>query len=133
MRPPKFISFFVPALLALSLTLVGCDSPQHTADVLQREITDFQTAPTEKKKISIEEHFAKLEKQIAALEKAGHDEEASTLNARRIDLRSDYQAAKMAKALNDAKNAVQGFGEAVKDGADSIGDFFKKSGTTTEK
>lgn len=124
----KTPAFFLIALLFI-LSVAGCDNPQHTADVLRREIADFQSAPTDEKKISIEEHFAKLEHQIDTLERKGRDEEASRLNSQRIDLKSDYQAAKMSKTLNDAKNAVQGLGEAVKDGAQSIGDLFKKSGT----
>lgn len=116
-------------LLALVLLFAGCDNPQHTADVLRKEITSFQAAPTEEKKISIEAHFTKLDNQIDTLAKQGKEEEVSNLNSQRRNLLGDYQAAKMNKALNDAKNAVQGLGEAVKDGANSIGDLFKKSGT----
>lgn len=121
--------FLVLSLLMLAISLNGCDNPQHTADVLRQDIASFQAAPTEEKKASIDAHFSKLETQINALEKQGKEEEASNLNSQRLNLLGDYQAAKMAKALNDAKNAVQGFGEAVKDGAHSIGDLFKKSGT----
>jgi|GEM_PF-526170 len=124
-------TLLILTILTLAIPLTGCDNPQRTTDALRKEITSFQAAPTEEKKISIDANFAKLENQIDALEKQGKEEEASNMNSQRLNLLGDYQAAKMAKALNDAKNAVQGIGEAVKDGANSIGALFKKSGTGT--
>ena len=122
---------FATLLLALSaFFLSGCDNPQKTADSLRREIAEFKATPTETKRLQIEQSFTKLESQIAALEKRGDDIKADSLQTQLIDLRADYQAAKMAKALNDAKNAIQGLGEAVKDGAQGIGDLFKNSGTS---
>lgn len=123
-----------PALLLTlcALFLVGCDNPQKTADSLRREIAEFKTSPNETKQLQIEQSFAKLETQIAELEKRGDDIKADSLKSQLIDLRGDYQAAKMAKALNDAKNAIQGFGEAVKDGAQGLGDIFKNTGTTSD-
>ncbi|HRJ73985.1 MAG TPA: hypothetical protein PLS03_17310 [Terrimicrobiaceae bacterium] len=111
----------------LAVLLSGCDSPQKTADALRKEIVDFQSAPSETKQTHIEENFAKLETQIA---KMPPDAEATAVMKEQLDdLRSDYQAAKMAKALQDAKNAIQGFGEALKDNAKGLQDMFRSSGT----
>lgn len=116
-------------LLACLATLVGCDNPQKTADTLRKEIADFKATPNDEKQLKIEQTFAKFQEQIAALEKRGDDLRADSMKDQLNDLRSDYQAAKVARALGDAKNAIQGIGEAVKDSAKSIGDIFKSSGT----
>ncbi len=50
---------------------------------------------------------------------------ANIYKSQLASLRNDYQAAKMAKAMEDAKNAIQGLGEAAKEGVKGIGDFFK--------
>lgn len=119
-------SVFVLASI-LAVLLSGCDSPQKTADALRKEIVEFQTAPSEIKQTQIEQNFAKLEVQIAKLPP---DAEATAVMKEQLDaLRADYQAAKMAKALQDAKNAIQGFGEALKDNAKGLQDMFKSSGT----
>jgi len=124
-----------PALFLLAcvvMFLTGCDNPQKTADSLRKEIAEFKITPDGTKQLHIEQSFAKLEEQIAAVEKRGDETKADSLKSQLRDLRSEYQEAKMAKALNDAKNAIQGFGEAVKDGAKSIGDVFKGSGTNRD-
>ena len=91
---------------------------------------EFKAAPDEKKQAKIEASFAKLESQIAALQQRG-DEKTDELNRQLASLRNDYQAAKMAKALQDAKSAIQGFGEALKDTAKSVEDAFKDSQTNS--
>ena len=120
-----------PLLLLAALLVAGCDNPQATVDKLRKEIAEFKTAPDDKKQAAIDETFAKLETKIAELEKRG-DSKAEALKDQAAALRSDYQSAKMARALQDAKNAIQGFGEALKDGAKSIGDVFKGSGTNSQ-
>ena len=109
------------ALLALTcaLVLAGCDSAQSTADKLRVEIAEFKNTPDDKKQALIEEHFAKLETQLAALQKRG-DAKADAISDQLTSLKEQYQTAKLAKALNDAKNAIQGFGQAVKDTAKDI-------------
>ena len=106
--------------------LAGCDSPQRTADSLRKQIMEFKAAPDEKRQAKIDEDFAKLEGQIAALQQSG-DPRAENLRSQLASLRGDYQAAKMSKAVQDAKNAIQGFGEALKDTAKSVEDAFKES------
>ena len=119
-------------VLALGAALLaGCDNPQRTVDSLRKEITEFKAAPDETKRAKIDENFAKLEGQIAALQQRG-DAKADGLKNQLAELRGDYQAARMAKALQDAKSAIQGFGEALKDTAKSVEDAFKNSQTNSE-
>jgi predicted small secreted protein len=120
------------ASLALGAALLaGCDNPQKTVDSLRRELVEFKAAPDERKQAKIDASFAKLEGQITALQKRG-DERTDELNRQMASLRGDYQAAKMAKALQDAKSAIQGFGEALKDTAKSVEDAFKNSQTNSD-
>lgn len=121
--------FLVLVLAAVALS--GCDSPQRTIDSLRKEIMEFKAAPDEKKQANIDEKFAELEGQIAALQQRG-DPKAEELRSQLVSLRADYQAARMAKAVQDAKSAIQGFGEALKDTAKSVQDAFKKSDTEDE-
>lgn len=118
-------------LVLAAVALAGCDSPQRTIDSLRKEIMEFKAAPDEKKQANIDEKFAKLEGQIAALQQRG-DPKAEELRSQLVSLRADYQAARMAKAVQDAKSAIQGFGEALKDTAKSVQDAFKKSDTEDE-
>ena len=122
----------VLASLALGAALLaGCDNPQKTVDSLRRELVEFKAAPDERKQAKIDAGFAKLESQITALQEKG-DERTDELKRQMASLRGDYQAAKMAKALQDAKSAIQGFGEALKDTARSVEDAFKNSQTNSD-
>jgi predicted small secreted protein len=115
------------SFLALALgaaLLAGCDNPQQTVDSLRKEIMEFKAAPDEKRQAKIDENFAKLESQIAALQQRG-DPKADDLKRQLASLRADYQAARMSKAVQDARKAIQGFGEALKDTAKSVEDAFK--------
>lgn len=122
----------VLVLAAVTLALVGCDNPQRTVDTLQKEITAFKTTPDDKKELEIEQNLAKLETQVEQLQKKG-DTQADEFARKLTSLRSDYQAAKMTKALEDAKKALQGFGEALKDGVKSVGDVFRQSTNSTNE
>lgn len=119
---------FVALFLAV-LFFAGCDNAQKTADNLRREIAEFKASPTPENQQKVEQSFIKFEKQIADLDKGGNDVKVESLKNQLADLHADYQAAKVSKALNDAGKAIQGFGEAVKEGAKSIGDAFKGSST----
>jgi dephospho-CoA kinase len=122
-------AFFIFAVA--TVLLGGCDSPQRTVDSLRKEITEFKAAPNETRQAKIDEDFAKLEGQIAKLQQRG-DAQAEELKSRLASLRNDYQAAKVARAVQDAKSAIQGFGQALKDTAKSVEDAFKKSETNDE-
>src|SRR5262245_14685683 len=98
--------------LALAMgvaVLAGCDSPQRTVDSLLKDIMEFKATPDEKRQAKIDENFAKLEGQIAALRQRG-DPKAEEFRSQLNSLRAEYQAARMAKAVQDAKKAIQGFG-----------------------
>jgi len=125
----RFPSKIILALVALAtFFFTGCENPQQTADGLRRQIADFRVAPDEKKQLEIDQSFATLQTQIAKVE-ARDPTRAAGLQDQYVSLRAAYQEAKMAKTLNDAKNALQGLGEAVKDGAKNIGDVFKRPTT----
>jgi cytochrome c biogenesis protein ResB len=117
------------ALVLLVLSLSGCDSPQRTIDTLRQELAEFKKTPDEKKQAQIDAHFLKLEQQIAQTESKDATK-ADLLKRQYAGLQGEYQATKLAKTLNDAKNAIQGIGEAFKEGAKSFSDSFKNSGTS---
>jgi hypothetical protein len=121
----------LPFLLFLVLAIAGCDSPQRTIDSLRKEIAEFKAAPDEKKQAQIEANFAKLEQQIVQME-SKDSLKADLLKRQYAGLQGEYQAAKLARTLNDAKNAIQGFGDALKEGAKSFSDSLKSSGTDSE-
>jgi hypothetical protein len=111
-------------ILLSAVLLVGCDSPEKTIDALRRQIAEFRIAPDEKTRAKIDQNFAKLEQQVAELQQRG-DPRAGELRNQLISLRGDYQAARMAKAVQDARDAIQGFGEALKNTAKSFEEAFK--------
>jgi hypothetical protein len=112
------------ALLLGAVLLVGCDSPERTVDSLRKEIAEFRIAPDEKTRVKIDQNFAKLERQVADLQQRG-DPRAGELRNQLISLRGDYQAARMSKAVQEAKDAIQGFGEALRNTAKSFEEAFK--------
>jgi septal ring factor EnvC (AmiA/AmiB activator) len=116
-------------VLCLALGLAGCDSPTRTVETTRRQITEFQAAPNDKTQAAIEESLAKLDAQVQALEKKGDTIQADLFRSQASRLRSDFQAAKISKAFRDAKNAIQGIGDAFKDAGKIIGDTLKADET----
>jgi outer membrane murein-binding lipoprotein Lpp len=110
--------------------LAGCDNPQRTVDSLRKDLMEFRAAPDDAKQARIEADLAKLESQIARLEQSG-DPRAEDLKRQLALLRSDYQTAKITKALLDAKTAIEGFGQAIKETAKSVEDAFKNTQTNS--
>ncbi|HVQ20368.1 MAG TPA: hypothetical protein VMS23_04880 [Terrimicrobiaceae bacterium] len=119
------------ALLLGAVVLSGCDSPQRTIDSLRKELMEFKAAPDDAKEARIEADFAKLENQIAVVQQKG-DPRADDLRAQLASLRGEYQTAKIARALQNARSAIQGFGEALKDTAKSVEDALKSSQTNDD-
>ncbi len=115
-------------LLLFALFVAGCDNPQRTIDTLRTQIAEFKVAPDEKKQAQIDANFVKLEQQITET-RAKSATKADLLAREYAGLQGEYQAAKLARTINDAKNAIQGFGEALKEGAKSFGESLKSSGT----
>lgn len=117
------------ALLVLVFSLSGCDNPQRTADTLRNEIAAFKVSPDPKKQAEIEANFSKLEQQIT--EVATKDAtKADLLRRQYVNLQAEYQAAKLAKTVNDVKSAVEGIGNVFKEGAKSFGETLKNTGTS---
>ncbi len=119
-------------LLLMILTLAGCDSPQNTVKSLSKDIEAFRASPNDQIQMTIEQSFAKLDQQISSLENQGKSQDASLLRSQESSLRGDYAAAKIARSVNDAKNAIQGFGNAFKEAGKSIGDVFRESTNSSE-
>ena len=118
------------ALLACAVMLAGCDNPQGTADRLRKEIAEYKVKSSDELQVKIDQDFLKLQEQVAKLERDGSDK-AEGLHDQLVDLKTDYQAAKMAKTIQDAKSALQGFGDVLKEGAKSIEKAFKSTNDST--
>jgi uncharacterized lipoprotein YajG len=119
----------IAALVCLAMMLAGCDSPTRTVETAKKQIVEFQAAPNDKTQADVEESLAKLDAQVAVLEKKGDTVQTDLFRRQASRLRSDFQAAKISRAFNDAKNAIQGIGEAFKGAGKVIGDTFKSSET----
>ena len=122
-------SIFLCALAAL--LLAGCDSAQRTADTARKQLAEFQAAPDSAKQAAVERSLAKLDQQIASLQDKGDSANAAILRRQAASLKGDFQAARLAKTLNDAKNAIQGFGEAIKDAGKSFNNTLRNSAKET--
>lgn len=119
-------------LLALSvLMLAGCDNPQGNVDKIRQEIADFRDAPSEEKKAKINENLVKLQKQVEEM-KAKGDAKAAEFQRKLNTLETDYQAAQFGQVVDDAKRAIQGFGEALKEGAKTFQDTLKDNHSTNQ-
>lgn len=122
---------FVLCLLLPLAFLTGCDNPQASVDSLRREIIEYRDAPSEERKAKIEADFAKLQKKVEEM-KAKGDAKAAEY-ARKLDtLDTDYKAARVGKVLDDAKHAIQGFGEALQQGAKDLQESLTKDSTNKE-
>lgn len=122
----------LPLILAFALglgLLVSCDSPENTVKTLTSEIEEFRARPSDQKQMTIDANFAKLDGQIQKLEADGKTAEASLLKSQRSNLRADYNAAKLARSVQDAKNAIEGIGNAFKEAGQSIGEAFRDAAT----
>lgn len=109
----------------LVIGVAGCDNPQTTVKTLREDIKAFRANPSREQQAQIEQKFAKLDAQINRLAKSGKSDEVANLKRQAFDLQTDYQAARFAQTVNDAKNAVQGIGDAVRDAGKSFGDLFR--------
>jgi hypothetical protein len=119
--------FLIPLLL-----LAACDSPKKTLDGLQNEIAAYSIEPTPDAEQKIEAGFEKLDADIAKLNDSGKSAEASTLQRQVDALRSRYDTARLAGSLQKARNAIQGFGQSVKNLGEQIGEVFKPTPTPQE-
>ncbi len=121
-------------LLLAGLLLVlfwGCNSPSRTVENARKQLAEFQAAPDAEKQAAVEKSLAKLDSQVEELEKKGDRARADVFRRQAFSLRTDFQAAKMARALNDARNAIQGIGDAFKDAGKSFSETFKNAETNS--
>ena len=116
---------------AALVVLAGCHSPARTADTARKQLAAFQAAPDAQKQAAVEQSLARLDAQVDELDKNGDHVQADLFRRQASSLRTAFQAAKMARAFNDAKNAIQGIGEAFKDAEKSFSETLKNSGTNT--
>jgi predicted small secreted protein len=119
--------------LVIACALAGCDNPQRTVDRLHKELADYKASPTDAGQAQIEADLAKLDAQASKLATQGKSNEAATYRAAADNLRADYRAARMVRALKDAQTAIQTMGETIKDAGKSIGDAFRETPSPTPK
>ena len=119
-------------LLIPLLFLAACDSPKKTLDGLQNEIAAYSLEPTPDAEQKIEVGFEKLDADIAKLNDSGKTAEAATLQRQVDAMRSQYDTARLAGSLQKARNAIQGFGQSVKNLGEQIGEVFKPTPTPQE-
>jgi uncharacterized protein YukE len=117
------------AACGLSLALVACDSPEKTVSATSHQIAEFQAAPDAAKQAEIEASLVRLDAQVEALAKKGDRVQADLFRRQAQSLRSDFQAAKMARALKDAKTAIEGIGQAFQEAGKTIGETFRSAPT----
>jgi hypothetical protein len=116
-------------LLIPLLFLAACDSPKKTLDGLQSEIAAYSIESTPAAEQKIELGFEKLDADIAKLNDSGKTAEAASLQRQVDALRSRYDTARLAGSLQKARNAIQGFGQSVKNLGEQIGEVFKPTPT----
>ena len=119
-------------LLLPLLFLSACDSPKKTLDSLQREIAAYSIEPGPEAEQKIQAGFEKLDADIAKLNDSGKTAEAAELQRQVDNLRSQYDTARLAGSLQKAQNAIQGFGQSVKNLGEQIGEVFKPTPTPQE-
>jgi hypothetical protein len=119
-------------LLIPLLFLSACDSPKKTLDGLENEIAAYSIEPTPAAEQKIQMGFEKLVADIAKLNDSGKTAEAADLQHQVDTLRSRYDTARLAGSLQKARNAIQGFGQSVKNLGEQIGEVFKPTPTPPE-
>jgi predicted nucleic acid-binding Zn-ribbon protein len=119
----------LPLLLLPLLLLVACDSPKKTIEALQRHIAAYSIEPTPTAEEKIRAGFEKLDADISKLNAAGKSSEAEALQRQVDALRSQYDTARLAGSLQKARNAIEGFGQSVKNLGQQIGEVFKPTPT----
>jgi len=127
------VKAFLPAAVAILVvfTLTGCDSPERSIDSARKAVAEFQASPTSTTEADAEKQLAKIEARIDDLAaKGGDPARVEALRREAASLRADFQAARMAKALLDAKSAIEGIGNAVKDATKSFTDTLKNANET---
>ncbi len=106
------------------LTLVGCDSPERHLHQASKAVAAFQATPSPSTEEAAEKAVADARAAVAATEKSGQTSRLRELNATLAGVESDFQAARMAYAVTQARQAVEQFGSAIKNVGESLKDAF---------
>ncbi|MBE2205789.1 MAG: hypothetical protein IAE94_15765 [Chthoniobacterales bacterium] len=109
--------------------LAGCDSPTRTVETTRKHLAAYQAQPTAQNQAEVEKSLANLDARIAELEEKGDHVQAELFRRQASNLRTDFQAAKVAQAINSASKAIQGIGEAFRDVGKTFGEAFKNTET----
>lgn len=110
------IRLVLPAVAALAVVCIftGCDNPQRTVDTLRSDIAEYRQSPGPELQEKINQGFAEVDSAIAKARERGDTLQAQSLQDQRDKLREAYAAARLGKAVDDAKSAIEGFGEALR-------------------
>jgi len=118
----------------VALVLAGCSDPQHTVDKLETEVAAYKKSPSARKKAEIQELFGKLDQQIAEIDKKQAsnptDERArqlAQLEQSRRELNSEFQAAQLTQAVDQAKEALKGVGDSISESLRQAGDELRNA------
>lgn len=110
----------------LAVALCACaPNPDREIASLRQQISEFRANPTAEREVAIDRSFASLEKQIEELDKKGRGTLADGLRLQLRDLYTNYEAAKIARTVKEAQNALKGLGEAIQDAGRSIGEALR--------
>ena len=100
------------SLLVIALVVTGCDNPQRTVDELKADIAAYRAKATDDGKNRIQAGFEKLDQQILKLNEKGETLKAELLQRQRDELAAQFTAAQFGRVVNDAAEALKGFGKA---------------------
>ncbi|MDX2081167.1 MAG: hypothetical protein SFU53_10310 [Terrimicrobiaceae bacterium] len=108
-----------------AIFLAGCDSPENTAHRARRDLAAYKANPTEATDAVLQATLSKLDSQVAELERKGDSAQADLFRQQAENIRTDLQAFKMARALQDARRAVEQIGEAFKEAGRAFSDSLR--------
>ncbi|GAB4180382.1 MAG: hypothetical protein Fur0032_21310 [Terrimicrobiaceae bacterium] len=120
-------------MVLCAVTLAACaPNPDKEIASLREQIAAFRNNPTAEREVAIEKAFSTLEAQIEELDKKGRASLADGLRLQIRDLRTNYEAAKIARTVKEAQSAIQGLGQAIKDAGRTIGEALRTGTNVTE-
>ena len=117
-------------ILSVVVLMAGCDKAQQAVDHLKSDVEAYKAAPSEKAEAAVETDLSRVNDELARLEKEGKTDRAAELRREAGALRSDFEVAKLANTIQNAKRTLEGFGNAVKQSAEQIKDAFQSPSPT---
>lgn len=110
------------AAVLLAGGLTGCDSPERRVDSASKAVAAFQAKPSPESEAAAEKAIADAQAAVDETERSGQTARLRELNANLAGVESDFQAARMAHAVSQARQAVEQFGSAIKNVGESLKD-----------